>query len=73
MCQHICKKFPDDINEMMKELDLEHIFVHADEQVYARLAHTLLHEINATIILTRRKLRRSEIKANYQLCLLRVS
>ena len=26
--------------------------------------HTLLHEINATIILTRRKLMRSEINAN---------
>ena len=35
--------------------------------------HTLLHEINATIILTRRKLTRSEINANDQLCLLRVS
>ena len=31
------------------------------------------HEINATIILTRRKLTRSEINANDQLCLLRVS
>ena len=37
----VCKKFLDDINEMMKELDLEHIFAHADEQVYARLAHII--------------------------------
>ena len=29
------------INEMMKELDLEHIFAHADEQVYARIAHII--------------------------------
>ena len=26
---------------MMKELDLEHLFAHADEQVYARLAHII--------------------------------
>ena len=26
---------------MMKELDFEHIFAHADEQVYARLAHRI--------------------------------
>ena len=37
----VCKKFLDNINEMMKELDLEHIFTHADEQVYARLAHII--------------------------------
>ena len=37
----VCKTFRDDINEIMKEIDLEHIFSHADEQLYARLAYII--------------------------------
>ena len=40
---------------------------------YNQGLHILLHEIHATNILTRRKLTPSEINANDQLCLLRVS
>ena len=32
----VCKKFLDDLLEMMEDLELGHIFAHSDEQVYAR-------------------------------------
>lgn len=37
----VCKKFLDDLLDMMKELDLDHIFAHADELVYSKLAHII--------------------------------
>ena len=37
----ICKKFLDYLLDIMKELDLDHIFVHADELVYSKLMHIL--------------------------------
>ena len=37
----VCKKFLDDLLELMDDLGLGHIFAHADEQVYARLSHIL--------------------------------
>ena len=37
----VCKKFLDDLLKAMRDLDLEYIFAHGDEQVYARLAHTI--------------------------------
>ena len=38
---HICKNFLDTLLDLMKELEINHIFAHADEQVSARLAHIL--------------------------------
>ena len=35
----VCKKFLDDLLDIMKELDLDHIFVHADELVYSKLVY----------------------------------
>ena len=37
----VCKKFLDDLLEMMEDLGIGHIFAHSDEQVYARLAHII--------------------------------
>ena len=37
----VCKKFLDDLLKVMRDLDLDHIFAHGDEQVYARLAHII--------------------------------
>eukprot|EP00795_Rhopilema_esculentum_P009663 gene9663-17422_t len=37
----VCKNFLDKLLRLMKELDIGHIYAHADEQVYARLAHIL--------------------------------
>ena len=37
----VCKNFLDDLLDIMKELDLEHIFAHADELVYSKLVHIL--------------------------------
>ena len=37
----VCKKFLDDCLEMMNDLEINHIFAHGDEQVYARLCHIL--------------------------------
>ena len=37
----VSKKFLDDLIDMLKELELDHIFVHADEQVYAKMGHIL--------------------------------
>ena len=37
----ICKKFLDDLLDIMKELDLDHIFAHADELVYSKVMHIL--------------------------------
>ena len=35
------KKFLDDLLDIMKELDLDHILAHADELVYSKLVHIL--------------------------------
>ena len=35
----VCKKFLDDLLSLIKELDLDHIFAHSDQQVYSRLTH----------------------------------
>ena len=40
----VCKKFLDDLLFLINELDLDHIFVHSNEQVYARLAHIIWKE-----------------------------
>ena len=37
----VCKAFLDKLLDLMKELEIGHIFAHADEQMYARLAHIL--------------------------------
>ena len=37
----VCKKFLDDLLALLEELELDHIFAHSDEQVYARLAHII--------------------------------
>ena len=37
----VCKAFLDSLLELMKELEIGHIFAHADEQVYARLCHII--------------------------------
>ena len=37
----VCKKFLDDLLDIMKELDLDHIFAHADELVYSKLVYIL--------------------------------
>ena len=37
----VCKVFLDDLKTMSDELKIPHIFAHADEQVYARLAHLI--------------------------------
>ena len=38
---HVCKNFLDRLLDLMKDLEVKHIFAHSDEQVYARLAHIL--------------------------------
>ena len=40
----VCKHFFDGPLLLMAELDISHIFAHADERVYARLAHILWKE-----------------------------
>ena len=35
----VCKKFLDDFLSLIKELDLDHIFAHSGEQLYARYHH----------------------------------
>ena len=40
----VCKKFLNDLISLIEELDLDHIFAHSDEQVYARLAHIIWKE-----------------------------
>ena len=50
----VCKKVLDDLLDIMKELDLDHIFVHADELVYSKSVHILwkFHDIyNLVIVL----------------------
>ena len=37
----VCKKFLDDLLDIMKELDLDHIFAHADELIYSKLVYIL--------------------------------
>ena len=37
----VCKMFLDDLLDIMKELDLDHIFAHADELIYSKLVHIL--------------------------------
>ncbi len=37
----MCKVFLEKLLKVMKELEIDHIFAHADEQVYARLAHII--------------------------------
>ena len=37
----VCKKFLDDLLDIMKELDLGHIFAHADKLVYSKLVYIL--------------------------------
>ena len=37
----VCKRFLDDLLDIMKELGLDHIFPHADELVYLKLVHIL--------------------------------
>ena len=37
----VCKKFLDDLSDIIKELDLDHIFAHADELVYSKLVYIL--------------------------------
>ena len=38
---HVCKKFLDDLLDIMKKLDLDHIFAHADELVDSKFVHIL--------------------------------
>ena len=40
----VCKKFLDDLLSLIKELNLDHISAHSDEQVYARLVHIIWKE-----------------------------
>ena len=35
----VCKRFLDDLLQLIEDLELGHIFAHGDEQVYAQLAH----------------------------------
>ena len=37
----VCKKFLDDLLDIMNELDLDHIFAHADELVYSKYAYIM--------------------------------
>ena len=37
----VCKKFLDNLLKVMRDLNLDHIFAHGDEQFYARLAHII--------------------------------
>ena len=37
----VCKKFLDNLLDIMKELDLDHIFAHADELVRSKLVYIL--------------------------------
>ena len=37
----VCKNFLDDLLDIMKELDLDHIFAHADELIYSKLVYIL--------------------------------
>lgn len=37
----VCKQFLDHLCDLMKELEISHIYAHADEQVYAKLAHII--------------------------------
>ena len=36
----VCKYYLNDLNKIIADLELSHVFVHADEEVYARLLHT---------------------------------
>ena len=37
----VCKYYLDNLNEIMNDLGLIHMFSHADEEVYARMAHVI--------------------------------
>ena len=37
----VCKEYLDSLLDMIKELDISHIFVHADEMVYAKICHII--------------------------------
>ena len=37
----VCKYYLDDINRIITDLELNHLFVHANEEVYARLTHII--------------------------------
>ena len=37
----VCKEYLDSLLDMIKELDISHIFVHADEMVYAKIYHII--------------------------------
>ena len=37
----VCKYYLDHLNEIIADLGLSYMFVHADEEVYARLAHII--------------------------------
>lgn len=37
----VCKKYLDGLNNIAKDLQLDHLFTHADEDVYARLVHII--------------------------------
>ena len=49
----VCKKFLDDLVSLIKELYLDHIVAHSDEQVYAHLERTTIvsrhHNINGKV------------------------
>ena len=40
----MCKKYLDDIKKIAQDLELEHIFGHADEDVYARLIEAYIQK-----------------------------
>lgn len=37
----VCKRFLEDLLELLNNFEIDHIFVHSDEQVYARLFHII--------------------------------
>ena len=47
----VCERFLDDLLDIMKELDLDHIFAHADELVYSKLVDIFPDICNRVIIL----------------------
>ena len=39
----VCKNYLDDLKEIAKDLDLDHLFAHADKDLYSKLEHIWKH------------------------------
>ena len=40
----VCKRFLEDLLQLLKDLEIDHIFTHSDQQVYVHLCHIIWKE-----------------------------